>query len=538
MFTRGLFVAAVLSSAGLVQGHSGDRFTSTTACSALFLTSAIDLPGNGSVIQVAANVASTKGQNSTVKYCNATVTYTHPGWNDTINIFINLPQDNWNGRFQGVGGGGWSTSSGAESLLSPVTSGYAAGRTDGGHETNSETSAAWANLPDGQLNMHLFRDFAYLALNDLAVVGKQITHRYYGHGPHHSYWSGCSTGGRQGMMMAERYPTAYDGIYAGAPAINWPVFIVAEYWSQLLMSRLDHYPPQCVLDTITAAAVQACSSRNESFISEPGTCSFDPYTLVGHKANCTGASYSIGEKDAFIAQKTWEGVRTPDGKNLWWGLNPGAPFSGLVNTTCSGSTGQTNCTGNPFTISEDWLSRWVLQDADIDLGALTNETYFGSFTKAFQLYNNIIGTNKADLSRFKKAGGKLVTWHGLADQLIFPGGTIYYYDQVKHLDPDVHDFYRLFFAPGVDHCQGGSGPFPNDPLAAVVEWVENGVAPDTLPATTSDGSIKRDLCKYPEVAVYKGGDSASPESFVCESKDNVNSLLSYTDAMQSANRRN
>ncbi|KAJ5232048.1 hypothetical protein N7468_005004 [Penicillium chermesinum] len=417
----GTLFTAVLSIGGMGLRRPDDRSASST-CSPSFLASAIDLPGNGSVIGVAAEIAETPGHNATISFCNVTVTYTHPGWNDTIHISVNLPQNNWNGRFQGVGGGGWATSSGISSLLSPVANGYAAGCTDGGHEPVSGTSAAWANLPDGQLNMHLFRDFAYLALNDLAVVGKQITHRYYGHGPHHSYWSGCSTGGRQGMMMAQRFPTAYDGIYAAAPAINWPVFIVAEYWSQLIMNRLDHYPPQCVLDTITAAAVEACSSRNESFISEPGRCMFDPHVLIGLKANCVGSTVPITAKDAFIAQKLWEGVRTPDGQNLWWGLNPGAPFSGLTNTSCS--SGLTNCTGSPFSISEDWIARWVLQDPHIDLQTLTNETYFGLFSKAFQEYNGIIGTNKADLSAFKKNGGKIVTWHGLADQLIFPGAPL------------------------------------------------------------------------------------------------------------------
>lgn len=522
----GILGAAALGLVDVVRAVPGR--SSSKHCSPSFLSSAVDLPENGSLIDVAAQ----RVQKSNISVCDVTVTYTHPGWNDTIHITVNLPQDNWNGRFQGVGGGGWAANEGASSLLGPVAEGYAAGMTDAGHETNSRTSAAWANLPNGQLNMNLFRDFAYVALNDLAVVGKQISHRYYGHGPHHSYWSGCSTGGRQGMMMAQRYPTAYDGIYAGAPAMNWPVFIVAEYWSQLIMSRLDYYPPQCVLDTITAAAVDACSERDEAFITEPGKCQFDPYTLVGIKANCSGATRKIAEKDAFIAQKVWEGVKTPDGKTVWWGLNPGAPFSGLTNTTCS--DGLTNCTGTPFSISEDWVSRWVLKDTEVDLGTMSNETFFGLFTKAFQEYNSIIGTNKADLSAFKKHGGKIVTWHGLADQLIFPAGTIHYYDQARHLDSSVEDFYRVFFAPGVEHCQGGTGPNPNDPLAAVVDWVENGVAPDVLPATTLDGSISRNICRYPKVSVYKGGDPASPSSFACESaKGNVNNLLSYTDSINS-----
>ncbi|KAJ5570587.1 uncharacterized protein N7459_010017 [Penicillium hispanicum] len=485
-------------------------------CSSSFLSSAIELPGNAQLLHLSAASAHTISNNATVNFCNVTVTYTHASGNDTIRIFVNFPRDNWNGRFQGVGGSGWATCSGLSALLSPVANGYSAGCTDGGHGLYFASSASWAGLPNGKLNLHLFEDFASVALNDLAVVGKQLARRYYGYGPRYSYWSGCSTGGRQGLMMAQKYPTAYNGIYAGAPAINWPAFIVAEYWSQFWMNQLNHHPPQCVFDTITNAALAACSSIHDGLIHEPGQCTFDPDTMIGQEANCSGNMVTISEKDTRIVKKTWEGPRTADGQWLWWGITPGTPFSGLTNTTCTGLDLR-NCTGAPFSISADWITRWVMQDPDFDLHTLTLDTYVELFTKAFSEYNGIIGTNNVDLRAFQEAGGKMVTWHGLVDQLIFPDGSINYYRQVKAFDPTVENYYRFFPAPGVEHCGGGIGAVPSDPLAVVVDWVERGVAPDVLPAITSDGTRRRNLCMYPQVAFYVGGDPFAAGSYACKS---------------------
>lgn len=139
--------------------------------------------------------------------------------------------------------------------------------------------------------MPLLKDFASVALNDAAVVAKDFTREFYGHGPRYSYWNGCSTGGRQGLMLAQRYPTAYDGILANAPAINWPEFIVAEYWPQFVMNQMNTHPPPCVIDAITAAAVKACDGNDgvkDAVISEPSRCQFNASTTVSQKVNCSG----------------------------------------------------------------------------------------------------------------------------------------------------------------------------------------------------------------------------------------------------------
>ncbi|KUJ11524.1 tannase and feruloyl esterase [Mollisia scopiformis] len=472
------------------------------------------------ILNLSANTVSNAtivGLNATFSYCNVTVTYTHPGWNDTIHITIYLPPNStWNGRFQGVGGGGWAASSGAVSLLSPVASNYAAGNTDAGHPVNTASSASWAFNARNDLNIPLLTDFASVALNDLAVAGKQLSNAYYGYGPRHSYWSGCSTGGRQGLMMAQRYPTAYDGIYAGSPAIHWPTFQVAQYWGQFVMNQLDYHPPTCIFDAITAAAVSACDNLDgveDGVISALSLCNFDPMTIVNTTANCSGTPVTIRVKDAEIVQKVWEGPRTSDGTFLYWGLNRGAPFEGLTNTSC---TSLTNCTGAPFSITPDWINNWVLANPTFNLSAITLDEFTSIFYRAYTLYDYLIGTDNPDLSEFKRAGGKMIAWHGLADQLIYPNGTVDYYQKVEARDPAVRDFYRFYEAPGVQHCGGGVGAAPSDQLDAVVDWVEKGLKPDTLAAVTTDGEKHRNLCQFPLVSVYKGGNTSLATSFACE----------------------
>ncbi|KAH8810592.1 Tannase/feruloyl esterase [Xylogone sp. PMI_703] len=499
LFAGGLF--------HLLAPSNAEQCSDTNHCSSSFLTPGISIPSLAQLLDVDANSVmnvTVLGASGKISYCNVTVTYTHPGYGDDIHVTVYLPMDNWNGRFQGVGGGGWAASSGTASLLSPIANNYSAGNTDAGHDSNGGSTASWWRNAQGNLNIPLLIDFASVALNDLAVVGKQLSNKFYGYGPHHSYWNGCSTGGRQGLMMAQRYPTAYDGIYAACPAIHWQTF------------QLNHYPPQCVFNTITAAAVTACDGLDgviDGVISAVSSCKFDPATMVGKPANCSGSEVVITSNDAEIVKKTWQGPRASDGSFVWWGINPGASFSGLTGTSC---TSVTNCTGLPFAITPDWILRWVLVNPSFDLTTISLDTFVEIFNTAQVLYDDLIGTDNPDLLAFKKAGGKMITWHGLADQLIYPSGTEDYYQKVEALDPQVRDFYRFFYAPGVQHCGGGAGETPSNPFDAVVNWVEKGTAPDTLAAVSTDGKRTRNLCPYPLVSVYKGGDNTKASSFACE----------------------
>jgi len=174
-------------------------------------------------------------------FCNVSVQYTHPGQNDRINVQVWLPLRQWNGRFMGTGGGGFATEIGAWSLPYAVSLGYSAVATDGGHLSDIFGHVTWALTSPGNINWALLQDFAAVALDDAATIGKAVTTAYYGSHPKYSYWNGCSTGGRQGMMMAQRYPSQYDGILAGAPAINWSRLTLGAYWAQLVMNQLGMY---------------------------------------------------------------------------------------------------------------------------------------------------------------------------------------------------------------------------------------------------------------------------------------------------------
>lgn len=177
--------------------------------------------------------------NDTVKVCQITVNYTHPGWNDRITTWVSLPIDSWNGRFSGIGGGGL-TGGTLGGLSQPVLQGYAAASTDGGH---AETASAksWGLTQKNNLNWPNLEDFSAVALDEMTSLGKMATKIFYGRPPKYSYWNGCSTGGRQGHMMAQRYANQYDGILAAAPAINWDKFVLSEFWPQVVMNELGKF---------------------------------------------------------------------------------------------------------------------------------------------------------------------------------------------------------------------------------------------------------------------------------------------------------
>ena len=418
----------------------------------------------------------------------------------------------------GIGGGGYATSGGDSPMGNGLSMGYSVGSTDGGHELNGRSAASWALVSPGNVNTYLLQDFASVALNDMTVIGKAVTESFYQKAPAYSYWKGCSTGGRQGLMMAQRYPEAYDGILAAAPAINWANFIVAEYWPQLIMNLMDTYPQACELNAITAAAVTACDGLDgviDFIISRPDLCHFDARNLTGNSYDCDGVSSTFSKEATTLAQATWTGARSANDCFLWYGLSYDAPLTtGLAATTCSNGT----CTGKPFHIATDWISFFVQKNSSFGPATLDRRAYDSVFHNSKQQFTSIINTADPDLSIFRDAGGKLITWHGLSDQLIFPEGTADYFDRVKRLDPDVESYYRYFRAPGVQHCGNGLGPYPGSALDSLVRWVEDGVAPEVLAAESlplNGTVIERNLCLYPRDQVYVGGDPNVASSFQC-----------------------
>jgi hypothetical protein len=447
-------------------------------------------------------------------FCDAVLT-TASADGHPIDVEVWLPES-WNGRFQGVGGGGYFCGPGYPALAAGIRDGYATASTDCGV---LDPTGSFALNPDRTLNLQRIVDFASVGIHDMSAVGKAVTAVFYGRRARYSYFTGCSTGGREAMMEAQRYPLDYDGILAGAPAVNWTRFIPSELWPQLVMLQAGDFLPACKLAAFTAAVTRACDPLDgvtDGIISDLAACTWDPRVLVGTTTPCG----PITATDARVVQRIWQGPTTPDGSRLWYGLEPGASLFGLANTTTA-ADGTT--TGAPFPLALTYVGSWLLQDPTWDWRTLTYPRFVALFDLSVRKYAQVIATDDPDLSRFRAHGGKVILWHGLADQLIFTGGTIDYYRRVQQAmgGPRRTDsFARLFLAPGVAHCGGGAGPAPADPLQSLVSWVEHHQAPATLLATRTDPAtgtvtLARPLCPFPQLARYTSGDPTKAENFTC-----------------------
>lgn len=456
--------------------------------------------------------------------CEVLITLAHPDANDTVDVQVWLPLSGWNGRFVAVGGSAWAAGLGEISVGPYAARGFAAATTNAGLSGDPSSPAAWALLPNGSVNAALLENFASRSVRDLAVVGKQITAAYYGHAARFAYWSGCSTGGRQGMVAAQQFPEEFDGILAGAPAIYWTAYVIAELWPQIVMKDVGYFPEVCELDAVVQAAVAACDkldSVKDQVLNDPFRCRFDPLTAVGSKAICGGVEITVSREAATIVQKIWEGPRTTNNQALWAGLPIGAPMGYLAATTVVNMTR----VGSPFFVAKDWIRYFVEGNPNFDTSAVDEMGFRQIFSDSTRKFGSVIDSANPDLSKLQMSGTKLLVWQGLADQVIFPQDTIQYRQEVqKRLGgaKTTDESFRLFLAPGADHCGLGDTPgaIPTDPLSELVKWVENDTPPEFLRAETpakAPNHFTRKVCRYPLAARYKGyGDPAVAESYRCE----------------------
>ncbi|KAM0147980.1 hypothetical protein ACHAQE_010049 [Botrytis cinerea] len=462
-------------------------------------------------------------------FCNVSVAYTHPGTNDTVNVQVYLPSTEWNGRMQAIGGNGWQAGLNYVSsagMAAAMGEGYVSLSTDAGLGTADD--ASWGLLSPGNPNRYLMQNLASTSLNDLSIIGKNLTNSYYGTPPVYSYWTGCSQGGRQGMMLAQRFPEAFDGIVASAPAINWSKMFVADLWAAVVMNTMNIYPRMCEMQAITKAAITACDGNDglvDGIIADPDSCDFDPTTLIGTTINCTetGKNFTISSGAAYLTQTMWDGPKKSDNSSLWFGSKIGTALSttdtsaggSLALTTCSDNG---TCTADPISLLIPWIAKFVRKDDNADVSNLTLKEFDHLYHASVNEWSSIIDTNDPDLSEFRDRGGKLLSYHGLADGIITPNSTMSYYDSITALDPTVHDYYRLFMSPGLGHCFGGSGAYPSDTFDTMRAWVENGTIPDTMNATfPSNTAVKRTLCPYPLKQTHDGvGNATANEGFSCQ----------------------
>jgi hypothetical protein len=444
-----------------------------------------------------------------------TAIVTHPPANDHVKVWVALPVKNWNGRFRGNGGGGFLTGN-AETLRGPVAQGFACASTDGGHDGGS---GSFALNSSGRLNWQEIRDFAYLGIHEMTVVGKALTEAFYGKPPRYSYFVGGSTGGRQGVMEAQRYPADYDGIYTGCPAIYWSSMVPSTLWPQVVMHDAKHLVSKEKLDAVTAAAVAACDRDDgvsDGVIDDPSHCTWDPKAFVGTKVGDS----TFSDDDANVVRRIWAGPKGHEGRFIWYGLSRGA------NLVATGGTEGTPLKPKPFGIAVDWFRYFLVQSPGFDGTDISAPQFELLVDQSVEEFGPMFSAIDPDLSAFRDRGGKLVIMHGLADQLIPHEGSIDYYERVQKQmggAAKAAEFARLFLVPGVDHGFRGSGasPNPNRVFLALAKWVEESQAPDQLPGEARDGAGKllrtRPVFPYPQTAKYSGsGDPNDAKSFVSQ----------------------
>lgn len=437
--------------------------------------------------------------------CRVTATVIHPPADNHISVFIALPIKGWNGRFMGTGGSGYAGGS-VERLDTPATKGYAVGATDTG---NPQGTASFAMDSRGKPAWQRMRDNAYVGIHDMTVVGKALTQAFYGKPPRYSYFYGGSTGGRQALTEAQRYPKDYDGILAISPAIARDRYVPAQLWPQIVMLEANDFLPRDKLEAATSAAVKACDGTDgvvDGVIDDPTRCRYDPRALVGTKIGDS----TFTATDARIIREIWQGPRAHDGGFLWWGPTPGTDLSNLA------ATGGTPLTGEPCEESLEWFRYFLELDPKWDWKTLTRADFELSFLQSIQEHASIYGGDDPDLTAFRDRGGKLLMVHGWADEFVPPQKSIAYYNNVQqHVGGrrETTGFIRLFLVPGADHGYITPVPTPNfgAVFAALIQWVEHGRAPDTLIAelTADNGTAvrTRPLFPYPLVAKYKGSGS-------------------------------
>ncbi|KAI1107132.1 tannase and feruloyl esterase [Jackrogersella minutella] len=465
-------------------------------------------------------------------FCNVTVSYTRQQQDDFVSVETWLPVNDWNGRLQAAGGSGlgpgrFDMSYG--NMAGAIGEGYATTSTDAGIP-NPLDPYSWVLEGPGKIDEVLVRHWGGDILNDMANIAKSVIRDFYGRPPDYSYFNGCSQGGRQGFELAQNYPAAYDGIAASAPAIHWAQWAPAMFWPQILMNLMNKYPHGCELDFLTALAVQECDGHDgvvDGIISNPKACSFDPFPYVGTNFTCLieHRSMELSRAAAVIANASWAGPTGPDGGFIWYGFNHGTELSGdstgmgVAATTCNNDT----CKGNPIALGYQWIQLFIEKDPSYDYTTITQEDYEEMMRKSGTEYDSIVASSNPNLTEFHRIGGKMMTYHGLYDQVIPIQATEKYYDDISEFVPEVQDFYRFYEVPGLPHCSGNGQP--KTVFDALRAWVENGTLPRSLPVALVDSNGRtndRIICPYPEQSVFvkECGNPADAACFTCAASSN------------------
>jgi feruloyl esterase len=434
-----------------------------------------------------------------------------------VRFEVSLPAA-WNGRLYMFGNGGYA----GENLAAPgrqrmrdlaLTAGFAVAQTDTGHDASREPLGSFAVSPQKLV------DYAYRAVHVTAVTAKEIAKAYYGDGVERSYFHGCSTGGRQGLISAQRFPTDFDGIVVGAPVLDFTGTMLQ--FAHIHRAMRDAPGLIDKIDDVASRVYAKCDEVDglvDGLLDDPRRCAFDPAKDVPACQASAAGKGCLTPEEVTALRAVYDPV-VVNGVTVYAGLPVGAevavPSSG---GPVSGWQGWI-VSPKPPTISERFVDTffkfmvtpgreidWRTFDAAKDLEML-------------QKIRTLLDATDPDLRAFRARGGKILMYFGWAEPALNPVRGIQYFEEVQKTTGPSDDFFRLFMVPGMFHCAGGPGPDAFDAMTPLVRWVEKAVAPDRLVASKREKGTTtrtRPLCPYPQVARYRGSGSVDDASnFEC-----------------------
>jgi hypothetical protein len=439
-----------------------------------------------------------------------------------IGFEVDLPLK-WNGRLYMYGNGGYA---GEDHKISPhlqekrnyaLLNGFATAWTDTGHQASDYPGSPFAAGAFAQDPVAL-TNHAHLAVHRTVTFAKQLIGAFYGRPTDYAYWDGCSTGGRQGVMEAQRYPSDFNGVLAGAPTLDWTSIMIKGLWRQLVTKNTGLTLEK--LQTVFEAAISKCDEVDglvDGLIDDPRRCVFDPRVDVPRCAPGQDGPTGLTEQQAQAMQKLYDGPPKGPGVPNWVRDYPGSEHRSVIiheNAGADWLIGQNDQPNTIAVMAGAWMKYFAFKDPSYD-------------PETFDFIKDPIRARgadeemnpKADLSDFSAAGGKMIIWWGWTDMALNAGMGIDYYDRLveKFGLEEIQGFCRFFLIPGVAHCEGGYGPRDVDGMPALIDWVEAGVPPERLAARRIDeGQViyNRAYFAYPRSTVYIGGDPEAPENYV------------------------
>lgn len=505
---RAIALSALLALTGIGLGHSSAATAQTdTRCQVLAAASFGDAKIETAVVD---------GQICKIKGLAT------PTTQSSIHFAVWLPLSGWNGRIEMIGNGGYSPQIRFDELAALVRDGNAAVATDTGH--------GGEGLDFGFDNTEAIADWGHRAVHESIAAGKAVATDFYGRSPRYAYFEGCSTGGHQALMEAQRYPTDFDGILAGDPGNNRTNLNFGFLW-QFLSNHPNgdnHHPILSAddLKLVNHAVMEKCDALDgvrDGIVTDPRLCHFNPEEL---RCSATKTAECLSEIQIGALRKMYAGAHRSDtGESIY----PGWPVS---SEWIEGAGGWQVYWANPQKPDEpqraDYFRRWAFHDPgwnwwtfDWAKGVDTARTRLGPLVDAVS----------SDLSAFRQHGGKLIIYQGSADPVVSAPDTVAYYDRLTHNNPGAKSFVRLFMVPGMAHCAGGPGATSFNSGAdsdhnislALRSWVEGDKAPERIIAVKYKGrtpdsgiAMSRPLCAWPKLPAYKGnGDTNDATNFIC-----------------------